>query len=51
MKPTAERSPSGKRRGPKPSISDQALHLVAIEAVAWERIPLGGRGTPQGLGS
>ena len=38
---TAERPPA-KRRGPKPSISDEAL-LVAI--------PLGGRGTPQGLGS
>ena len=46
---TAERPPA-KRRGPKPSISDEAL-LVAIEADLEEVIPLGGRGTPQGLGS
>ena len=45
---TAERPPA-KRRGPKPSISDEAL-LVAIEGRPGG-IPLGGRGTPQGLGS
>ena len=45
---TAERPPA-KRRGPKPSISDEAL-LVAIEA-QLEASALGGRGTPRGLGS
>ena len=45
---TAERPPA-KRRGPKPSISDEAL-LVAIEA-DLEASPWEGEGTPQGLGS
>ena len=45
---TAERPPA-KRRGPKPSISDEAL-LVAIEA-DLEASPWEGGGTPQGLGS
>ena len=39
----------GKARGPKPSISDEA-QIAGGQRPTW-RHPLGGRGTPQGLGS